>query len=256
MMLNLSGSLSSLKTTLTDAGAREPGTPLPERSGYRSITGKVDVIMFDFDGTLTAVPGDRQVRSRKRAEIVERATLLRPWLQSLREAGCLMGIISKSTETTIRDALGAGGLEAFFEAPIVGKAIGFEGKVGFIQDMARKGVFRRPGEMRPGLANHRILLVDDDVLELERANANGMQTYAAPSDGGLREEDFAAIHASLSMPESHPLPQRQCGSMAGMLTATMEMLTPGSERSHLLSPMKHEGKWQNLILFSGECFEG
>jgi len=256
MMLNLSGSLSSLKTTLTDAHALRPGTPLPERNEYRNITGKVDVIMFDFDGTLTSTPGDRQVRSRKRAEIIERAVLLRPWLQSLREAVCLMGVISKSTEGTIRDALGAGGLASFFEAPIVGKAIGFEGKVGFIQDMARRGVLRRPGERRPGPPLHRILLVDDDVLELERANAKGLQTYAAPGEGGLQEGDFAAIHKSLQMPACTSPPPRKLNNMPGMLTATMELLSTGSDSSPMMSPSKNGGRWRNLILFSGECFEG
>lgn len=260
MMLSLSGSLSSLKASLTDPDAFRPDTPLPERIDYRNITGRVDVIMFDFDGTLTATPGDRQVRSRKRAEICERASLLQPRLQALREAGCQLGIISKSTELTIRDALLAGGLAGFFDAPIVAKAIGFEGKVGFIQDLARRGALRRPGDKRPGPAAHRILLVDDDVLELERANAGGLQTYAAAAEGGLREQDFDAILESLRLPASKPQLRPALnknlsnGHMA--LSTTMTLFSSGQDGSSLLSSGKPGGKWRNLILFSGECFEG
>lgn len=31
--------------------------------------------------------------------------------------------------------------------------------------------------------------MDDDLLELDRARQRGLQTYAAPEDGGLQEED-------------------------------------------------------------------
>jgi FMN phosphatase YigB (HAD superfamily) len=256
--LSLSGSLSSLKASLTDPSLLRPDTPLPDRNDFRNITGKVEVIMFDFDGTLTATPGDRQVRIRKRAEICERASLLQARLQALREAGCLLGIISKSTEATIRDALSASGLSACFDAPILGKAVGFEGKVGFIQDLARRGSLRRPGDRRPGPAPHRILLVDDDVLELERANAGGLQTYAAPSEGGLQEQDFEAIQGSLRLPPGRPHPRPSLGkcSTGTPPIAFSSALFPSAEHSLPLAASTGNGKWRNLILFSGECFEG
>mmetsp|Transcript_145534 Transcript_145534/g.362879 ORF Transcript_145534/g.362879 Transcript_145534/m.362879 type:complete len:330 (+) Transcript_145534:92-1081(+) len=259
MALNLSSSLSSFKASLTDPSLLRPDTPLPERNDFRNVTGKVEVIMFDFDGTLTATPGDRQVRAKKRAEICERAPLLQPRLQALREAGCLLGIISKSTEVTIRDALLAGGLLAYFNAPIIAKAVGFEGKIGFINDLARRGSLRHPGDRRPGPAPHRILLVDDDVLELERANAGGLQTYAAPSEGGLREEDFDAIQDSLHKPPGRPKTRQslsRCSSAPSMTFSSA--LFPTAEHSFptISSSGKLGGKWRNLILFSGECFEG
>ena len=39
--------------------------------------------------------------------------------------------------------------------------------------------------MKHGVPFSRILLVDDDVLELERAKARGLQVYAAPEDGAM-----------------------------------------------------------------------
>eukprot|EP00445_Apocalathium_hangoei_P043098 CAMPEP_0203971164 /NCGR_PEP_ID=MMETSP0359-20131031/98335_1 /ASSEMBLY_ACC=CAM_ASM_000338 /TAXON_ID=268821 /ORGANISM="Scrippsiella Hangoei, Strain SHTV-5" /LENGTH=330 /DNA_ID=CAMNT_0050909131 /DNA_START=62 /DNA_END=1054 /DNA_ORIENTATION=+ len=250
-MLSLTGSFSSLAGTGQSA-LDHPGTPLPERQGYRQITSKVEVIMFDFDGTLTATPGDRQVRSRKRAEICERAPFLQARLQALRDSGCVLGIISKSSEMTIREALLAGGLLAYFDAPIIAKAVGFEGKIGFIQDLARRGLLRRPGDRRPGPACNRILLVDDDVLELERAGAGGLQTYAAPSEGGLQDEDFDTIEASLKLSHFRPRPVPGRCSVAFPLASLSS--DDGSAR-HSLSGTSG-GKWRNLILFSGECFEG
>lgn len=47
-----------------------------------------------------------------------------------------------------------------------------------------------------GVPFSRILLVDDDLLELERAKTRGIQVYAAPEDGGLQDEDFDAISDS------------------------------------------------------------
>lgn len=47
-----------------------------------------------------------------------------------------------------------------------------------------------------GVPFSRILLVDDDLLELERAKTRGIQVYAAPEDGGLQDEDFDAISES------------------------------------------------------------
>lgn len=267
LFLNFSGSLSSLGgTARSDMMISKPGTPLPDRASYHNITGRVDVIIFDFDGTLTATPGDRQVRSQKRIEISERAALLQPKLRALREAGCLLGILSKSTEVTIRDALAAGGLTSFFDAPIIGKAIGFEGKAGYIHDLARQGSLRRPGDRRPGPISHRILLVDDDVLELERARAAGFQTYAAPTEGGLQENDFQYIIESLKLPPNRP-PRAPSGGGGGLGalsrlnscpsgTGTASTQSWFPSKSLERGPHPDAGKWRTLILFSGDCFEG
>ena len=67
-----------------------------------------------------------------------------------------------------------------------------------------RGIFWIPSWNPQGLgsiAKHgvpfsRILLVDDDLLELERAKTRGIQVYAAPEDGGLQDEDFDAISES------------------------------------------------------------
>eukprot|EP00405_Crypthecodinium_cohnii_P010551 CAMPEP_0206432044 /NCGR_PEP_ID=MMETSP0324_2-20121206/7694_1 /ASSEMBLY_ACC=CAM_ASM_000836 /TAXON_ID=2866 /ORGANISM="Crypthecodinium cohnii, Strain Seligo" /LENGTH=286 /DNA_ID=CAMNT_0053898025 /DNA_START=44 /DNA_END=905 /DNA_ORIENTATION=+ len=211
-MLNLSSSLSSLNTTGHLVLDQQGGTPLPNREDFKVIRKKVEVIMFDFDGTLTSTPGDRQVRTKKRIELAERAPMLQARLKILRDFGCLLGIISKSTEMTIRDALEGAGLLYHFEAPIIGKAMGFEGKIGFIQDLARRGLLRKPGDRRPGPNFARILLVDDDVLELERASAGGLQTYAAPQTGGLQHADFDLIEASLKQPSALPADQEAAPS--------------------------------------------
>jgi len=207
--------------------------------------------MFDFDGTLTSTPGDRQVRVRKRAELCERAPMLRQHLHCIREAGCLMGVISKSSEDTIRSSLEAGGLLDYFDAPIVARANGFEGKVGFLQELARHGSLRRPGDRRSGPAPHRVLLVDDDVLELDRAAAAGFQTYAAPAQGGLTEEDFAAIRASL-----HLGPNRSRATRFHRQLSRSPSLDEALAMTSSLPMQSSSGKWRNLILFSGECFEG
>jgi len=263
LFLNFSGTLSSLNTSRSDFVLSKPGTPLPERNNFRTITGKVDVIIFDFDGTLTATPGDRQVRKEKRVEIEQRAPLLKPALSALREAGALLGILSKSTEVTIRDALAAGGLTSFFDAPIIGKAVGFEGKAGYIRDLAQQGSLRRPGDRRPGPVAHRILLVDDDVLELERARAAGLQTYAAPTDGGLQEEDFGVILESLKLPPNRPPRATSRGSLGTLnriSTTSVPALSPPVETQPWCLPgldkPTQSGRWRNLILFSGDCFEG
>lgn len=159
--------------------------------------GNVSVIFFDFDGTLTKTPGNLVVRqSHKAAELRERASLLAPRLQALRDAGLQLGIISKSTEKTIRTALQAAGLSEFFTGPVVGKAVGLEGKVGFVEELATSGglVGLDNGELE------RVLLVDDDVRELDRARAKGVQTWPAPAEGGLQDEDFDEIFAFLRIP--------------------------------------------------------
>eukprot|EP00443_Scrippsiella_acuminata_P048608 CAMPEP_0115241282 /NCGR_PEP_ID=MMETSP0270-20121206/38346_1 /TAXON_ID=71861 /ORGANISM="Scrippsiella trochoidea, Strain CCMP3099" /LENGTH=476 /DNA_ID=CAMNT_0002656291 /DNA_START=121 /DNA_END=1551 /DNA_ORIENTATION=+ len=175
-----------------------PTTPDPLRAGFRFVNEELDVVFFDFDGTLTATPGSvamQMQRWEKKEELKGRAAMLRPRLEALREAGLTLGIMSKSTEQTIRDALQAAGLEEFFNGPIVGKALGFEGKAGIIDDMHKTGKLPLGPE---GLA--RVLLIDDDVRELDRAREHGIQTFAAPEDGGLQESDFDEIFVNLSLP--------------------------------------------------------
>ncbi|CAE7216282.1 NCL [Symbiodinium sp. CCMP2592] len=144
--------------------ARSQYTTPPQR-------GSVDVIFFDFDGTLTSTAGDRASRCSKPRELCERAAMLEPRLQALCSQGISLGIISKSTE-----------------------AVGFEGKAGFIEDLALKGRLPTSGSMSGRrVPLHRILLVDDDLTELDTAKARGLQVYAAPAIGGLQEEDFDVI---------------------------------------------------------------
>merc|ERR1719238_343383 len=104
------------------------------------LKGGVSVIFFDFDGTLTATPGQLAARQcRKSVELCERAAMLRPRLQALKDGGILLGIISKSTEFTIRSALQAAGLSDFFQGPIIAKPVGLEGKAGFIEELVTCG---------------------------------------------------------------------------------------------------------------------
>mmetsp|Transcript_107125 Transcript_107125/g.345660 ORF Transcript_107125/g.345660 Transcript_107125/m.345660 type:complete len:388 (+) Transcript_107125:94-1257(+) len=262
--LSLSGSLSSLKASLTDPMLLSPGTPLPNREEFRQVEGGVSVVFFDFDGTLTATPGDRAARPMKQAELRMRAPMLDPRLKALRETGAALGIISKSTEATIRDALHVSGLIAHFEAPIVGKAVGFEGKAGIIEDLARKGSIPRLGgkSMSGQPVGRRVLLVDDDVLELERARDMGQQTYAAPAMGGLREEDFDVLLAGLRSPaprrtvRTATSADQQALRRPPLWTAVPELSTRRRTMADISCCKTAAGKWRNLILFSGECFEG
>ena len=84
------------------AGRWPPGpeSPSPFRDDFRMLPAAgVAVIFFDFDGTLTATPGDRAARRTKQLELCERAAMLGPRLKSLRADGASLGIISKSTDT-------------------------------------------------------------------------------------------------------------------------------------------------------------
>lgn len=259
--LSLSSSLGSLKASLADSRdspnlMEQPGTPVPERSSFKNISGgMVALIFFDFDGTLTATPGDRAARPRKQIELCDRAPMLKPKLRALREAGVSLGIISKSTEPTIRDALQAASLDSLFDAPIVGKAVGFEGKAGFIEELSQSGALRGLGSrgFDPGQrsAAHRILLVDDDVLELERAQGMGMQAYAAPAEGGLQEQDLDAILAALQLPPSPP--RHSVGPATRRSSSRAELRRPRAASATRGKPALPK---PNLILFSGECFEG
>jgi len=176
--------------------AATPGTPEPDRETFRPFGGHVRVVFFDFDGTLTATPGEAGMRRLlKKRELARRAPMLGPKLRGLRDAGLLLGIVSKSTEQTIREALEGAGLSDLFEGPVIGKALGLEGKAGLIADMHRSGRFDAGSD---GLA--RVLLVDDDVHELARSRERGIQTFAAPRTGGLQEADFREIFKYLSLP--------------------------------------------------------
>lgn len=231
-----------------------PESPAPNREDFRaSIPCGVAVIFFDFDGTLTATPGDRASRRTKQVELQARAPMLGPRLKALRQSGASLGIISKSTESTIRSALEACQLHKLFDAPLVAKAVGFEGKVGFIEDLAVRGCLPRLGSTRGHqVAFHRILLVDDDLLELDRARQRGLQTYAAPEDGGLQEEDFEVIAESLRLPRpsSHPLPSH--ARIPNSFTSRCRSAAAPSRPVRLPS-IDARSRWKTRILFSGDC---
>lgn len=179
------------------AGSRTPRTPEPNRQELRSVSGGVSLIFFDFDGTLTSVPGEKAQRRHKRADLKERAPLLQSRLEALQSAGITLGIITKSQEATVRSALVDAGLDGYFEGPVIGTAIGFEGKAGFIEEFLAKSSFASSGEDQADLK--RILLVDDDVRELDRAREKGIQTFSAPKNGGLQEDDFIELLGSLGV---------------------------------------------------------
>jgi len=183
-----------------------PGTPDPLRGDFKRVAGGVIAVFFDFDGTLTATPGEAAIRGRKQAELAERAPVLAPRLRALRDASVLLGIISRSTENTITSALAEAGLSDFFNGPIVGKALGFDGKAGIIEEQLRSGALA-PLSCADGL--HRILLVDDDVRELDRARQRGLQTFAAPKEGGLQEEDWDELFDCLGV-AFHPIASAMC----------------------------------------------
>ncbi|CAK0860510.1 unnamed protein product [Prorocentrum cordatum] len=180
---------ASLEGSAT-VSANFSGLTDPRRTTQKQVSGGVSAIMFDFDGTLTATPGDRSARRYKIAELKERSGMLRPWLERLGGAGIVMGIISKSTEDTILTALGVAGLLELFQGPIVGKAVGFEGKAGFIEALCETGLL---STLRPGISARSVLLVDDDILELNRCREHGIQTYPAPLDGGLQDDEFREV---------------------------------------------------------------
>mmetsp|Transcript_143701 Transcript_143701/g.264953 ORF Transcript_143701/g.264953 Transcript_143701/m.264953 type:complete len:603 (-) Transcript_143701:85-1893(-) len=161
-----------------------------DRLELANLTGSAQVVFFDFDGTLTATPGDRASRPSKTKELCQRAEMLQPKLQQLRDADIMLGIISKSTEGTVTACLEAANLRELFNGPIVGKAVGFDGKAGYIRDFtAEDGPLAHLGA--DGL--HLVVLVDDDLMELERCREASIQTYAAPDMGGLTEDDFKRI---------------------------------------------------------------
>mmetsp|Transcript_36416 Transcript_36416/g.116826 ORF Transcript_36416/g.116826 Transcript_36416/m.116826 type:complete len:579 (-) Transcript_36416:65-1801(-) len=201
-------------SSVTYRNAITPGTPDPLRGELMLVTGDVGVVLFDFDGTLTASSGDTAVRCRKEADLIERTPMLAPRLRALRDASLTLGIISKSSDRTIQSAVREAGLKELFDGPVMGSAVGLEGKAGFIEELVRTGSLRHLGP--DGL--RRVLLVDDDVRELDRARQRGIQTYAAPKEGGLQEEDFDQIFtylglgAAASHASSKPMPPRSFSS--------------------------------------------
>eukprot|EP00928_Gymnodinium_smaydae_P049257 TRINITY_DN33051_c0_g1_i1.p1 TRINITY_DN33051_c0_g1~~TRINITY_DN33051_c0_g1_i1.p1 ORF type:complete len:404 (+),score=52.44 TRINITY_DN33051_c0_g1_i1:26-1213(+) len=211
--LMLTEGLSPESSPRSSPNSLAPITPPANREQHRQLKGGVSIIFFDFDGTLTATPGELSCSHRqKKSELCERAPMMLSRMSAFREAGATLGIISKSTEATVRDALLAADLTCYFRGPIVGNAVGFEGKVGFIEELAMQGLL--PGFSRRGLGmgpsrwalvRERILLVDDDVRELQRAAAGGVQTYAAPAEGGIRACDLDAILEAVRHPfRLHP----------------------------------------------------
>lgn len=197
-----------------------PRTPEPIRAEMKLLTGCISVIFFDFDGTLTATPGHLVERHAvKTGELCERAVLLTSRLKSLCSAGILLGIISKSTEATVRTALDAAGLMEFFQGPVVGKAVGLEGKAGFIEDLVSSGSTFLKGEE---VNLHNVLLIDDDVRELERARAKGVCTWPAPPEGGLQDNDFDDIFVGLGI---HGFSGKGCGKVSTNGGATANLGT-------------------------------
>lgn len=168
------------------------------------IAGNVAAIFFDFDGTLTALPGEQALRRNKQEDLHNRAPLLKPRLCALREAGIRLFIISKSSEHTISTALDGAGLRELFDDPLLFGAVGFEGKAGLIADHVHAG---RLGNLSANLLHH-VMLVDDDIRELESARARGLQTYPAPAEGGLQNSDFDVILSSLGL---WAFPEQSCG---------------------------------------------
>lgn len=185
-----------------------PRTPDPFREDMKLLRGDVHCIFFDFDGTLTATPGEKALRQcQKTAELCERAPMLAPALQALQDRNILLGIISKSTEFTIRTSLEASGLLEFFTGPIVGKAVSLEGKAGMIEDMVASGRLGNLGADSLEASLRRILFIDDDIRELDRARGRGIQTYPAPVEGGMQDQDFVDIFCGLGFCTSNPWEQ-------------------------------------------------
>lgn len=192
-MMEPASRVTSPKGIVADETATE------HRAALNAISGNVKVVLFDFDGTLTKTPGMHARRQQKVEELRERCWLLKPRLGALRDAGFKLGVLSKSTRETLENALEATGLRPFFEGPVVGKAVGFEGKAGFIRDFCAHGeALAELVEFEEGW--HRVLLVDDDTSELERCVDESIQTYAAPATGGLQASDFDEIFRCLGLP--------------------------------------------------------
>lgn len=184
----------------TTATASEGNSPDAVRQELRHIVGNVKAVIFDFDGTLTSTPGDLADRRSKVAELSGRAPMLAPLLRTLREADLTLGIMSKSSTETLHAALEceaatALGFRDIFNGPVLGSAIGFEGKAGFIRELCKEGALDFLG----AAGTKHVLLVDDDLHELSCAREHGLQTYPVAARGGLQEEDFHDIFRGLGI---------------------------------------------------------
>jgi FMN phosphatase YigB (HAD superfamily) len=214
-----------------------PVTPNPKRAELNHITGDVAAIIFDFDGTLTQTPGDAGTqRWQKKAELCARAALLAPRLKELVSGGYSLGIMSKSTEGTIQNALEEADLAKYFDLPLVGKAVGLEGKMGFIKEMVSSGALSHLGLENIG----QVLLIDDDIYELDRARREGIQTWTSPVEGGLQEADFDEIFTWLNQPAfSYGNPPKTPGSTRNRSLANTN--TPCNRRTPRHSRVQTSG---------------
>eukprot|EP00913_Durusdinium_trenchii_P032371 g30309.t2 len=91
-----------------------------------------------------------------------------------------------------RSALEACQLHKLFDAPLVAKAVGFEGKVGFIEDLAVRGCLPRLGSTRGHqVAFHRILLGDaeDKVFAPSAPVPKGPKVSPPKEIGSLFDDD-------------------------------------------------------------------
>lgn len=163
-------------------------------SSVKCMHGDVNVILFDFDGTLTSVPGEESRGLCKQSDLLNRSSMLAPHLQALRHTGINLGIISKSNSATIQSAIQAAGLAHYFNGPMLAKVGGLGGKARAISELVRTGALDHFGV--GGI--RQVLLVDDDFFELEQALAEGVQSYPVPR-GGLRDEDFYAIRERIDL---------------------------------------------------------
>eukprot|EP00913_Durusdinium_trenchii_P014185 g13312.t1 len=87
-------------------------------------------------------------------------------------------------------------LMELINGPIIGKAAQLDGKAGVIQCLYEEGGSL---EHLGAEAWAKALLIDDDISELVWARDIGMQTFAAPPQGGLQEDDFDELFRALGL---------------------------------------------------------
>lgn len=173
---------------------------------YRVLKGGADVIMFDFDGTLTSKPGHILKREFEIKDLCERAPMLKLHLEQLQKAGILLGIISKSPGRKIKHALKEANLNHLFDGPVIGDVTDILGKAGVIQDHCTlpHGSLNHIGSEKL----HRVVLVDDDLYQLSLAHDCGIQAFSAPPTGGLQAKDFDLLCIALGL-HSPPSPDQR-----------------------------------------------